>query len=111
MTERQRVEAFIACYKNVECSVWPVSVQGIQIHRPIIYGNSAYPLPQAERDVSPSPDHTHRWTVAIRSAASPPNDKVDQVGGADDLNHFIKRVTFRLHETYPQQNRSTSQAE
>jgi hypothetical protein len=29
-----------------------------------------------------------------------------QVGGADDLSYFIKRVTFRLHETYPNHSRS-----
>lgn len=26
-------------------------------------------------------------------------------GGADDLSWLIKRVTFRLHETYPSPNR------
>jgi len=111
MTERQRVEALYPfCHKrqNAQYGFDVSYVQGIQIHRPIIYGNSSFPLTQAERDASPAPDHTHRWTVAIRSAASPPNDRVDQVGGADDLSYFIKRVTFRLHETYPQQNRSTS---
>lgn len=44
--------------------------------------------------------------MAIRSAASIPGDKIDAVGGADDLSYFIKRVTFRLHETYPSPNRS-----
>lgn len=29
-------------------------------------------------------------------------------GGADDLSWLIKRVTFRLHETYPQPNRGKS---
>lgn len=55
-------------------------------------------MAQKERDVLPTPDHTHRWTVAVRSAASPPD--ADQVGGADDLSYFIKRVTFKLHDTY-----------
>ncbi|KAF8314748.1 yeats-domain-containing protein [Clavulina sp. PMI_390] len=80
--------------------------QGIQIHRPIIYGNSAHPIPKAERDSSANPDHSHRWTVAVRSAASFMGDTVDGVGGNDDLSYFIKRVTFRLHETYPQPTRS-----
>ena len=49
-------------------------------------------------------DHSHRWTVAVRSAASPPPGKrgeVQQIGGADDISHFIKKVTFKLHDTYP----------
>ena len=76
----------------------------MSIFRPIIYGNTAVALTQKERDALPSPDHTHRWTVAVRSAASPPNS--DQVGGADDLSYFIKRVTFKLHDTYPSPTRS-----
>ena len=61
-------------------------------------------LSQKERDASSHPDHTHEWTLAVRSAASSPGS--DQVGGADDLSYFIKRVTFRLHETYPNPSRS-----
>lgn len=56
----------------------------------------------------PSPDHTHRWTVAVRSAASAPDS--DIVGGADDLSYFIKRVTFKLHETYPNPTRNIDKA-
>lgn len=26
-------------------------------------------------------------------------------GGADDLSYLIKKVTFKLHETYPNPNR------
>ncbi|KAF9509597.1 hypothetical protein BS47DRAFT_1348972 [Hydnum rufescens UP504] len=84
-------------------------VRGVVIHRPIIYGNSAVPLTASERGSGIPPDHTHRWTVAIRSAASVP-DKSDSVGGADDLGYFIKRVTFRLHETYPTPNRNVDKS-
>ncbi|KAI0080861.1 yeats family protein [Panus rudis PR-1116 ss-1] len=80
-----------------------VRVRGLSIHRPIIYGNTATVLTQQEREALPTPDHTHRWTVAVRSAASAPDS--DIVGGADDLSYFIKRVTFKLHETYPNQTR------
>ncbi|KAF8603496.1 yeats-domain-containing protein [Ceratobasidium sp. AG-I] len=79
-------------------------VRGVSVHRPIIYGNTSVLLTPTERGGAP-PDHTHRWTIAIRSAASP-EGKTDQTGGADDLTHFIKRVNFKLHETYPQPNRS-----
>ncbi|KAH9943200.1 yeats family protein [Epithele typhae] len=79
-----------------------VRVRGVTIHRPIIYGNTATVLTEKEKETLPT-DHTHRWTVAVRSAASAPDS--DIVGGADDLSYFIKRVTFKLHETYPNPNR------
>ncbi|EJD53663.1 yeats-domain-containing protein, partial [Auricularia subglabra TFB-10046 SS5] len=75
----------------------------ISIFRPIVYGNCAFTLtPEEKEKGSMAPDHTHRWTVAVRSAASLPGE----VGGADDISHFIKRVTFKLHETYPNPNRN-----
>ncbi|OCH96022.1 yeats family protein [Obba rivulosa] len=81
-----------------------VRVRGLSIYRPIIYGNTSVVLTQEEREALGSPDHTHRWTVAVRSAASAPNS--DIVGGADDLSYFIKRVTFKLHDTYPNPTRN-----
>ncbi|EDR12235.1 uncharacterized protein LACBIDRAFT_153989, partial [Laccaria bicolor S238N-H82] len=76
----------------------------LSIYRPIIYGNTATVLTPRERDALPHPDHTHRWTVAVRSAASEPDS--DEVGGADDLSYFIKRVTFKLHDTYANPSRN-----
>lgn len=76
------------------------------VHRPIVYGNVAIPMTVEERDGS---DHTHRWTVAVRSAAAPANPQrgeLDRVGGADDISYFVKKVTFKLHETYPNPTRS-----
>ncbi|THU91881.1 yeats family protein [Dendrothele bispora CBS 962.96] len=83
-----------------------VRVRGLSIFRPIIYGNTATVLTPKEREaLSPqTKDHTHRWTVAVRSAASAPDS--DIVGGADDLGYFIKRVSFKLHETYPNSTRN-----
>jgi YEATS domain-containing protein 4 len=80
------------------------SLQGLSIYRPIIYGNTAHVLTPEEREAHPSREHTHRWTVAVRSAASAEDS--DIVGGADDLSYFIRRVTFKLHETYPNPSRS-----
>jgi hypothetical protein len=77
--------------------------QGVTIHRPLIYGNTACLLTTEEKKNAP-PDHTHRWTVAVRSAASAQGS--DIVGGADDISYFIKRVTFKLHDTYPNPTRS-----
>lgn len=85
----------------------PDPPQGITIHRPIIYGNTAVVLTQKERETLPTPDHTHRWTVAVRSAASA---DPETVGGKDDLSYFVKRVTFKLHDTYTVPTRSESVA-
>ncbi|THH23183.1 hypothetical protein EUX98_g7994 [Antrodiella citrinella] len=83
-----------------------IRVRGVTIHRPLIYGNNAVVLTPEEKSLLPvaAKDHTHRWTVAVRSAASA-NDS-DIVGGADDLNYFIKRVSFKLHETYQNPTRN-----
>ncbi|SPO22556.1 probable Protein AF-9 homolog [Ustilago trichophora] len=137
-------------------------VRGLSIHRPILYGSTSTPLTPAEKLAAP-PDHTHKWTVAVRSAASHPlpslsaisgahsnasfeqgsefaasntaagtsgtttpstpaaagsaatistrgrdqeHDYHKMVGGKDDISHFIKRVQFKLHDTYPQPTRN-----
>ena len=92
------------------CFVTPLNAkslleQGLSVHRPIIYGNTACVLTPKEREGAPD-THTHRWTVAVRSAASSPDS--DTVGGADDLGYFVKRVTFKLHDTYQNAVRSKS---
>ncbi|BEI86904.1 hypothetical protein CcaverHIS002_0702500 [Cutaneotrichosporon cavernicola] len=94
-------------------------VRGIQVHRPIIYGSQARLLTEEERALAP-PGHTHRWTVFLTSAATPLPTKTGQSstdaapvdmdkdylpGGADDMTYMIKRVVFRLHETYSNPNR------
>lgn len=152
-------------------------IRGVAVSRPIIVGTTATPLSPAEKLVSP-PDHTHRWTVALRSAASHPiaeaprptvlnpgggvgmeatggaagssatvgaaagirprnhfstpslsalnttpgtpghtgvstrgrESELDfhrMVGGKDDISYFVRRVQFKLHETYAQPTRST----
>ena len=54
---------------------------------------------------------THRWSIFLTSATSPPPkageaEDMDYVpGGADDLTYMLKKVTFRLHETYPNPSR------
>ena len=136
-------------------------VRGLAIHRPILYGSTSTPLTPAEKLAAP-PDHTHKWTVAVRSAASLPlpslstisgapnsssfeqgsevgavnaasgtatpssatptaagssatistrgrdqeHDYHKMVGNRDDISHFIKRVQFKLHDTYPQPTRN-----
>ncbi|OLL25426.1 Protein AF-9 [Neolecta irregularis DAH-3] len=60
-------------------------VKGVQIYRPIIYGNKAKPLGNKK---DPTSDHTHEWTISVQG-----------INGAD-ISHFIKKVTFKLHDTY-----------
>lgn len=98
------VSEYVELFIILRFSISYFILQGLSIFRPIIYGNTATVLTDKEREDLVSPDHTHRWTVAVRSAASLPDS--DEVGGADDLSYFIKRVTFKLHETYPNPSRS-----
>lgn len=83
-------------------------IRGIAIHRPIVYGSVATVIPVAERIVNP--DHNMRWTIAVRSATSPEPDSPilkqrviseDIIGGCDDLSYFVKKVSFKLHDSYP----------
>lgn len=103
---RQRVSHLLLVYNRFS-QLRVISSQGIQVYRPIIYGNMARMLTPEEKHRAP-PEHTHQWTVALRSAASYPTNgeaEGDIVGGKDDLSHFIKRVTFKLHESFPNPSR------
>ncbi|KAF7309895.1 Yeats family protein [Mycena indigotica] len=85
-------------------SVQRERVKNLSIHRPIIYGNVASVLSPRQREqlAATAPDHTHTWTVAVRGAASPDKEAAtSMVGGADDISYFVKRVSFKLHDTYP----------
>jgi YEATS domain-containing protein 4 len=60
-------------------------LRGVSVFRPIIYGNTAIIINPEDRGES---DHTHRWTIAVRSATSPATLKkspADTIGGGDDL--------------------------
>lgn len=67
-------------------------VKGVQIYRPLVYGNVAYPLSAKQRPADS--DHTHRWTIAVKGI----NDT--------DISYFVKKVVFKLHETYANPTRS-----
>ncbi|KAM0756658.1 yeats-domain-containing protein, partial [Meredithblackwellia eburnea MCA 4105] len=73
-------------------------LEGVSVFRPIIYGNSTVLLEPHEKGDT---DHTHRWTVGVRT---------DQIGGADDISYFIKKVTFKLHDSFPQPLRTLEKA-
>ena len=64
-------------------------VKNVSVSVPIMYGNDAIKLSDEKRTAITPPDHTHEWTVFLKPA-------IDGV----DLTPLIKRVTFKLHETY-----------
>lgn len=70
-------------------------IKNVSISVPILYGNSAIRLKPEKRTAKTPPDHTHEWTVFFK----PVLDNVD-------LTPLIKRVTFKLHETYENPIRS-----
>jgi YEATS domain-containing protein 4 len=55
--------------------------------RSIIYGTLATPIKK------PDTDHTHRWTVFVKSGQNHP---------ADNLTTYIKRISFKLHDSFAQ---------
>lgn len=65
--------------------------KGISVTRPFIYGNVATPLTGKKAAES---DHTHKWTVCVRGV------------NGEDVSYFIKKVQFKLHETYSNPLRS-----
>lgn len=73
-------------------------VRGVSIARPVEYGNLTVPLEAKDRRKDTPQDHTHKWTVFIRDPA-----------GKDDLSYMIKKVVFKLHDTYHQPMRTIDQ--
>lgn len=70
-------------------------IKSVSISVPIVYGNNAIKLKPEMRKPDTPPDHTHLWTVFFRPV-------INNI----DLTPLIKRVTFKLHETYDNPVRS-----
>lgn len=70
-------------------------IKNLSITVPILYGNSAVRLAPEKRTEKTPPDHTHEWTVFFK----PVSDNID-------LTPLLKKVTFKLHETYENPVRS-----
>ena len=76
-------------------------VRGVQVHRPFTFGSEAIPFDPENRPKDAPPDHSHRWRVFVRGIpiADPANPgRVKYT----DISHWLKRVQFKLHETYAQ---------
>jgi len=64
-------------------------VKGVTIVKPIVYGNVArYFGKKREED-----GHTHQWTVYVKPYHN------------EDMSSYIKKVHFKLHESYNNPNR------
>lgn len=70
-------------------------IKQVSISKPIIYGNTAEKFSAENPQPASSPaDHTHHWTIYVK----------DPLG--NDLTRYIKKVVFKLHDTYPNPTRT-----
>lgn len=68
-------------------------VKTLSVTRPIVYGNTAKKLGDVRPPNAPT-EHTHIWTIFVRG---PQNE---------DISYYIKKVVFKLHDTYPDATRT-----
>lgn len=62
-----------------------------------VYGSEAQPFDPAKRPPNAPEDHTHQWRVFVKGV----ND--------EDISYWLKKVQFKLHETYAQSVRTIEQ--
>ena len=67
-------------------------VKGVCVVKPIIYGNISQHFGKKRE----SDGHTHDWTVYLKPYEN------------EDMSSYVKKVQFRLHESYPNPNRIVS---
>ncbi|KAH3901412.1 related to Protein AF-9 homolog [Saccharomycodes ludwigii] len=75
-------------------------IKKLAISKPIVYGNTAKKLEESARTDYIPKEHTHLWTVFVKSPT---------INGDQDLTKYIKKVIFKLHETYPNSIRTIEQ--
>lgn len=68
-------------------------IKTLSVTRPIIYGNTAKKIGDVRPPNAPA-EHTHLWTIFVRG---PQNE---------DISYIIKKVVFKLHDTYPNATRT-----
>lgn len=66
-----------------------ILTSNLRLQRSIVYGSIATPIKK------PETDHTHRWTAYVRGAHD------------EDISSYIRKVVFKLHESFPDPVRST----
>lgn len=72
-------------------------VRGVQIYRPFVFGTEAQPFDPDNRPKDAPQDHTHRWKVFVRGVNN------------EDISYWLRKVQFKLHETYPNSVRMIEQ--
>ncbi|KAL4873082.1 hypothetical protein BDV12DRAFT_161290 [Aspergillus spectabilis] len=72
--------------------------QGVSIFRPFVFGSEAQPFDPAKKPPNAPVDHTHQWRVYVKGV------------NGEDISYWLKKVQFKLHETYPQNVRTVEQA-
>ncbi|KAE8349671.1 yeats family-domain-containing protein [Aspergillus coremiiformis] len=72
-------------------------VRGVSIFRPFVFGSEAQPFDPAKKPPNVPADHTHQWRVYVKGV----ND--------EDISYWLKKVQFKLHETYAQNVRTIEQ--
>lgn len=89
----KRMKVCCYLYFSVHKHSTNANTQTLSITRPFLWGNTAKPLGDVRPEGAPEA-HTHSWTVFVRG----PN--------GEDLSYFIKKVVFKLHDTYDSPTRS-----
>ncbi|KAJ5855964.1 uncharacterized protein N7529_009908 [Penicillium soppii] len=72
-------------------------VRGVSVFRPFIFGSVAHPFDPEQKPEDCPPDHTHRWQIFVRGI------------NGEDISYWLKKVQFKLHETYAQNVRTIEQ--
>ncbi|KAL2818487.1 yeats family-domain-containing protein [Aspergillus cavernicola] len=72
--------------------------KGVSIFRPFIFGSEAQPFDPAKKPPHVPADHTHQWRVFVKGV------------NGEDISYWLKKVQFKLHETYAQNVRTVEQA-
>ncbi|KXG47902.1 uncharacterized protein PGRI_017720 [Penicillium griseofulvum] len=72
-------------------------VRGVSVFRPFVFGSIAHPFDPDNKPPNCPPDHTHRWEIFVKGI------------NGEDISYWLKKVQFKLHETYAHNVRSIEQ--
>lgn len=86
--------SFCCCHFRSHFHPHPHFQQGVTIVKPIVYGNIARSFGK-KRDED---GHTHQWTVYVKPYEN------------EDMAMYVKKVHFKLHESYANPNRILTKA-
>lgn len=62
-----------------------------------VFGSVAHPFDPEKKPQDCPPDHTHRWQIFVQGI------------NGEDISYWLKKVQFKLHETYAQNVRTIEQ--